>query len=141
MRGDGQATCAACAASCLSCSGPASTDCLSCPDTGTPHLDDGACVGTCPDGKYLDDGGGGGGASTCVACDATCRTCGGAGNASCLTCMPGVTFSAGACVSSCATVRATGPRCLPPAPSPPPLPHFGRKHPLLGASPHPRLPM
>ena len=116
VRGDGQATCAACAASCLSCSGPSSTDCLSCPATLTPHLDDGACVAACPDSKHLDDYSGG--ASTCAVCHATCRTCSGAGNASCLTCTPGVTFSAGACVSSCATVRLVDPRCL--------HPYFGR---------------
>ena len=95
-----QGTCAACAASCLSCSGPASTECLSCPSSGTPYFDDGACVASCPNGKFLD---GAASPAACAACDATCHTCSGAGNASCLSCTAGVAFSSGACVSSCAT--------------------------------------
>ena len=91
------ATCIACDATCLSCSGAGSTDCLSCPATGTPLFDEGACVSGCPSGKFTDA------SSVCKACDSSCGECSNGNATDCTACFGGAAFdpTAGTCTFDC----------------------------------------
>ena len=91
------ATCLECDSTCLTCSGPGSADCVSCPATGTPFYDSGTCVSACPSGKYsgLD--------RICTDCDTTCAACSDGTATSCTSCLAGATFDsvAGTCTYAC----------------------------------------
>ena len=101
--------CTACHSTCQQCSGSGSTDCTSCPSSGTPLMDSGACVSACPDGKYESGG-------SCVACDLSCSTCTAAGASSCTACLAGGVFDsdAGTCTYTCPVGQypiSGGPAC------------------------------
>lgn len=87
--GGDQAICIACHSSCAECNGGGgSMQCESCPVTGTPYFDGGACVASCASGSYADDD-----AKQCRACDSDCATCTGGGNTACASCRAGGTFN------------------------------------------------
>ena len=90
-------TCVACDATCLTCSGAGSGDCLSCPATGTPFFDGGACVAACPSGKFADS------SSECQECDVSCGECSNGNATGCTACFGGAAFdsAAGTCTFAC----------------------------------------
>ena len=72
--------CGVCDPSCLTCSGPNNTQCLTCP-SGLILNASNECI-TCPNGTYFSNG-------ICVSCDASCLTCLGAGAFNCSSCVGG----------------------------------------------------
>ena len=89
-------TCEACDTSCKTCSGSASTNCLSC-DTGKYLLAaNNSCVSCDVDGYYQDTL-----AQTCNECDTSCQTCSGSAATNCLSCPTGkyLLASNNSCVS------------------------------------------
>lgn len=89
-------TCAACDLSCASCSGPASSNCLSCPSgylqnnlTGT------FCLTTCSSVGYCQSG------TSCLACDSSCYTCIGTAINECSSCPEGSFLSSSYCRLVC----------------------------------------
>ena len=78
-----------------------SLSCLSCPETGTPFLDGGQCLSTCPSGKYADSDG------FCQTCSSTCAGCD--SGSSCTSCSPDASLfsppdlSGDICVSVCSS--------------------------------------
>jgi proprotein convertase subtilisin/kexin type 5 len=102
----GQVTCQDCHPSCETCGATGSAACLTCPATGTPLYDGGACVAACPPNKVASGG-------ACVACHATCATCSSALHVACTSCPYGTVFSAGQCTASCATGLYLAEGCLP----------------------------
>ena len=77
-------TCKACHASCKTCSGTASTNCLSCYSGKFFLASNNSCVSCNVDGYYQDTI-----AQTCHTCDLSCQTCSGSAATSCLTCYSG----------------------------------------------------
>lgn len=86
--------CQLCATSCKTCSGPATTQCLTC-NVGVPV--NGVCSNSCGTGQYLDSN------NICQACTANCDLCYAAN--SCTTCAAGYTRrsvnSGGTTVTTC----------------------------------------
>ncbi|KAF8204328.1 insulin-like growth factor binding protein [Mycena galopus ATCC 62051] len=108
--GDGTA-CAACSASCATCSGPTSNDCTLCPQT---HYltNNGSCVsasstGVCEGSNLIADNNKG----KCDTCGAKCTTCEIASfnvastvnELKCTGCLKGSVLSGGECIDSCPT--------------------------------------
>lgn len=88
--------CKPCSGTCESCNGSSSVNCLSC--NPPLILNNGSCVISCPDGKFVhaQDS-----ALVCSKCDTSCLTC--AGNAtSCTSCSMEYTYEPGKCVKKCA---------------------------------------
>ena len=84
--------CLSCDSTCETCSGPSSKECLSCPASGTPFLEEGSCVTQCTSGKYADEN------NECVKCHITCKGCSGPGDTACTACDDSATFDAGTCI-------------------------------------------
>eukprot|EP00039_Didymoeca_costata_P028656 m.21857 g.21857 ORF g.21857 m.21857 type:complete len:962 (-) comp7260_c0_seq1:85-2970(-) len=109
-----EANCVACHASCKSCGGPLSTDCLTCPKNVKLHSskDDsvmtqdghhkGTCYTECPEGQYEDVDsehlGQPGQELVCKNCDSSCIACTGQSNSDCTKCEPGMSLHEGKCV-------------------------------------------
>ncbi|EAS00754.2 zinc finger lsd1 subclass family protein (macronuclear) [Tetrahymena thermophila SB210] len=92
--------CVACNVLCATCSGPASTQCLTC-QAGqilyTSPDNKKTCVNSCPDGYYSDTKN-----NVCAQCNSSCLTCASPGdNKSCLSCAPTLYLLNGQCVNSC----------------------------------------
>jgi hypothetical protein len=87
--------CLACHPSCLTCSGPAATDCLTCKPDATLFTSPGEC--RCADGKYMLANG------TCAACHPSCRSCTDLSHLSCKACYSSASLnpsSTGQCTCS-----------------------------------------
>jgi hypothetical protein len=90
-------SCPTCFTNCLECSGPLSTECLSC-YPGSFMRADSSCLLNCLTNQYYD----GGGTMLCQNCHATCATCSGPALTECLTCPVGkVKNFDNSCLSSC----------------------------------------
>lgn len=78
--------CLSCNSTCFNCSGPSSTECLSC--AGNLYFNSSAntCVYNCPDGSYSNTSD-----NTCSLCDSSCATCSGGVSSDCLLC-PSASF-------------------------------------------------
>ena len=94
--------CRNCHSTCLTCSGGALTQCLTC-DAGTPskakfHFSQNKCIAACPSNTFDDS-------NICRDCNPTCLTCNGANAYQCLSCDPGNTqhkkLSGNTCVENC----------------------------------------
>lgn len=72
--------CGICDPSCLTCSGPNNTQCLTCA-SGLILNASNECI-PCPEGTYFSNG-------VCVSCDGSCLTCVGAGAFNCSSCVGG----------------------------------------------------
>ena len=89
-------TCEDCVSPCQNCTGPASTECSSCPNGR--FLDGTSCLISCPAGKY-----GNTVTNTCDSCDPECSSCTGPANTECSSCS-GLRFLEGSqCVLSCSS--------------------------------------
>ena len=84
--------CLTCHSSCLTCDGPFSDDCLSCP-IGVVLISR-VCYTTCPNNTY---------SLACLACDSSCLTCSGASSTNCITCSSPLFYhlNYSSCLSSC----------------------------------------
>lgn len=97
--------CSPCSPLCGTCSGPDSTQCLSCDVASvTPFLQSSQCVAQCNENAYalmLQDTG------MCMPCDTTCKECSGPSSTDCSSCSSSfpffqrVPFQSGACVAAC----------------------------------------
>ncbi len=86
--------CELCNSECSTCSGPANTDCLACPNGKMLHMN--KCEEECPEGYASSDG------TTCVACtDSRCTRCSENNPGICLGCSPGFAALNGACTDEC----------------------------------------
>ena len=86
--------CLDCSSTCLTCSGPSSTQCLQC-QSDTMLLSDGSCV--CSTGFYHATD-----VTTCLSCDSSCQTCSGPERSQCLSCSSAAhTLQNGYCVTTC----------------------------------------
>ena len=93
--------CESCDPSCGTCSGPASTECISCSGTNAPFLTSGQCVAACPSsGTFVELIGT---QATCSSCHSSCETCSAAHSSACLTCPSSGTplLDDSSCVASC----------------------------------------
>lgn len=92
--------CTACDPTCGTCSGPTSSNCLTCTGSATPFLSAGTCVAECADDEFGATIGSG---AVCTSCHASCQTCSGGGSMACLSCPSSVTpySDGGACVAAC----------------------------------------
>lgn len=79
---DANVKCSACHASCKTCQGPASTDCLTCRYDSYYKTSTLECI-QCNANQYGDDTN-----QVCANCHETCTTCNAAGETSCLSCTP-----------------------------------------------------
>ena len=102
--------CEPCDATCDTCSGAATTDCLTCGDTLAFMTAAGECLAECPASTFVDIDVNTG-ASSCVACDGSCAECADASVSSCTECPndklfdEGVTPGLGLCVDACPSHR------------------------------------
>ncbi|TKA56249.1 hypothetical protein B0A53_01539 [Rhodotorula sp. CCFEE 5036] len=87
-------SCLACHPDCETCSGPASTSCLSCPPTRPVLTSSNSCVLTCSPNEYFDSS-----KSKCTECDSSCATCSSASSSSCLSCPAGQKLRQGKCAA------------------------------------------
>uniref|UniRef100_A0A8C1MNG8 Proprotein convertase subtilisin/kexin type 5b n=1 Tax=Cyprinus carpio TaxID=7962 RepID=A0A8C1MNG8_CYPCA len=78
-----------CDKSCLTCSGPHPSSCLTCRADQT-------CVSTCPDGYYVDED-----KQECVQCHVNCASCHGHHSQDCTTCKPGLLLLGHSCFTTC----------------------------------------
>eukprot|EP00045_Choanoeca_perplexa_P018407 m.290873 g.290873 ORF g.290873 m.290873 type:complete len:3950 (+) comp17810_c0_seq1:79-11928(+) len=88
-------SCSNCDASCKTCQGTASSDCLTCKFGYALH--NGVCVSDCPIGTYENA------QAQCVPCHASCYTCSAAGSSSCTACAGSRYLSQGTCGTNCPT--------------------------------------
>jgi proprotein convertase subtilisin/kexin type 5 len=96
-------SCDYCNSSCVTCTGPDSSSCISCNTASFKILTNvtgGYCLASCPTIAYFTSG------TICLACDTTCYTCSGIGSNQCTSCLTGlflslVTTSAGYCRYVC----------------------------------------
>ena len=86
----GRKQCIGCFSLCETCSGSASTDCLSCRDPNMDHLGDGSC--RCKQGFYLSG-------TTCLPCHSSCTSCFGDGSERCSLCKQGFYLSGTSCLA------------------------------------------
>jgi hypothetical protein len=90
-------SCPTCYTNCLECSGPLSTECLSC-YPGSFKRADNSCLLNCLANQYYDALG----TMICQNCHATCATCSGPTSTNCLTCPVGKVLNFdNSCLSSC----------------------------------------
>uniref|UniRef100_A0AAR2IV67 P/Homo B domain-containing protein n=1 Tax=Pygocentrus nattereri TaxID=42514 RepID=A0AAR2IV67_PYGNA len=82
--------------SCLTCSGPHPSSCLSCGPKMKLDANNHMCVAMCPDGYYSDQD-----TRECVKCYVTCATCQGHHSTNCLTCKAGHFRLGNSCVENC----------------------------------------
>ncbi|EDQ91403.1 uncharacterized protein MONBRDRAFT_2316, partial [Monosiga brevicollis MX1] len=84
-----------CDGSCATCSGPSSSECLTCPGAYVLNANK-QCVNPCPAGTYGTSG-------NCKNCDSTCATCEAAGSNACTSCTAPRTLNAATrqCISNC----------------------------------------
>ena len=75
------AQCLDCDASCSTCDGSLSTNCLSCGGSLFLDASTNSCVSSCPSNTFINSS-----AQECSVCHSTCTTCSGASNTECLTC-------------------------------------------------------
>jgi hypothetical protein len=90
--------CQPCSRTCLTCTGPATTDCIDCDfDNHFFIMDGGVCTNIClPQNQYQPPGG-----APCADCDGSCDQCVGEGPANCVACATGLVKQDGICVNSC----------------------------------------
>ncbi|KCV68149.1 hypothetical protein H696_05415 [Fonticula alba] len=89
--------CVPCSMTCAACAGPEANQCTACPAGRALHA--GACVQTCPEGWFPEDGPGAGGI-VCRLCDPGCLACQAPG--ACTECPPGAVLDpAGLCGDTC----------------------------------------
>ncbi|CAG2060640.1 unnamed protein product [Timema podura] len=81
--------CAKCYLSCMTCSGPDKTHCVSCPDEW--QLAGGECSPMCPGGFFLSRFG-------CQRCHPYCQTCAGEGRLNCTSCAAPFMLERGLCI-------------------------------------------
>ncbi len=81
--------CSKCDATCATCSGPGSNQCLTCNSGAT--FNNGFCKVICAPGTYANN------LNQCSSCDTSCLTCSGPGNNLCTSCASGRTLSNGYC--------------------------------------------
>lgn len=95
--------CLDCDETCGTCSGPSSTDCLSCTHATFSFLSGSSCVGSCPNATFVDMQTG---AAACLPCHASCAECSGSSSTSCVSCPSTGTkyFDDGQCVTACPTI-------------------------------------
>jgi len=86
-----------CDATCATCTGPASNQCVTC-QAATPFFTSGTCSAGCSAGYYSDSSYSS--PSLCRACEFNCNACTGAGN-TCTQCASGFYLNNGRCFSSC----------------------------------------
>ncbi|KAJ3810962.1 growth factor receptor domain-containing protein [Lentinula aff. lateritia] len=88
-------TCLNCHPDCVSCSGTAFNQCLSCPPD-RPVLNEGRCLPVCGKSQFFDSTSG-----SCQACDSSCSSCSGSGSSNCLACSSSSqVLKGGSCVSA-----------------------------------------
>ncbi|KAJ3802355.1 growth factor receptor domain-containing protein [Lentinula aff. detonsa] len=88
-------TCLDCHPDCVSCSGTAFNQCLSCP-ADRPVLSQGRCLPVCGKSQFFDSTSG-----SCQACDSSCSSCSGSGPSNCLACSSSSqVLKGGSCVSA-----------------------------------------
>ena len=95
--GDSSGVCLSCDGSCLTCSGPLNSNCLSCT---TGAVVSGTCYSTCPSNSY---------SALCLPCHSTCITCSGPSSSECLSC-PSPSFlhlNLSTCLTSCSKGQLT----------------------------------
>lgn len=89
--------CKNCEGTCTTCSGPLSTNCLTC--SGARYFNSGSCLLTCPNGKY-----GATSDNTCKGCNTNCLTCQTPDAPTyCLSCDIPLYLKSNACVANCAS--------------------------------------
>jgi proprotein convertase subtilisin/kexin type 5 len=90
-------SCTNCDPSCVTCNGPSSYSCLSCPGVNNllTNSTGGYCLATCPSTGYVQVG------TTCQPCDSTCITCNGVSSNQCATCQSGYYLYNGYCRYIC----------------------------------------
>ena len=90
--------CQPCSRTCLTCSGPETTDCIDCDyDNHGFTPDGGVCTNVClPQNQYQPPDG-----AACADCDVTCDRCVGEGPTNCVACATGFVKQDGICVNSC----------------------------------------
>ena len=87
--------CKDCHSTCLTCSGPLDTDCLSC--SGSRYLYGSKCLTDCGEGKYGDST-----TSTCKNCNSNCKTCKTPNEPNtCLTCRSNMYLKSNLCTTPC----------------------------------------
>jgi len=84
--------CSKCDATCATCSGPGTNQCLTCNSGAT--LNNGFCKVTCTPGTYANN------LNQCSSCDISCLTCSGPGNNLCTSCTSGRSLVNGYCTNS-----------------------------------------
>ena len=84
--------CSRCDSSCATCSGPGTSQCLTCPSN--LNLVNGNCRTTCSAGTYVNN------LNQCLPCDSSCAACSGPGNNLCTSCRTGFTLTNGYCTAS-----------------------------------------
>ena len=101
----------ACDASCTTCSGALSTQCLSCAGSLYLNTASNSCLSTCPNGTYKNTT-----THICTSCHSSCTTCSAGTSTDCLTCTVPLYYqtSTKQCVSTCNNGQY-------PAPTPTPL--------------------
>ncbi|KAJ3723967.1 insulin-like growth factor binding protein [Lentinula raphanica] len=88
-------TCLNCHPDCVSCSGTAFNQCLSCPPD-RPVLNQGRCLPVCGKSQFFDST-----SSSCQACDSSCSSCSGSGPSQCLACSSSSqVLKSGSCVAA-----------------------------------------
>jgi hypothetical protein len=80
-------TCNTCHPSCATCTGPASTDCYTCPPSKILVVSNMSCVGACPIQNYYNST-----SKRCLNCDPSCAYCTDPNATNCLQCMAGGSF-------------------------------------------------
>ena len=92
-------SCLSCNQSCLTCTGPSSTECASCNGSLYYSPSTHACVTDCPAGYVKSSSM----ANLCSPCYSDCATCSGTSSSDCLTCSSTLFFSSStnSCVSTC----------------------------------------
>ncbi|KAJ1639492.1 insulin-like growth factor binding protein [Pavlovales sp. CCMP2436] len=110
LTGSGTSECAACAPSCLLCSGGVEGNCLACgSESKWPFFHQSQCLEACPGDTYVLPTG-----LSCGSCDSTCVSCSGPSSLQCLSCAAGKLHHLGQCLSACPTgLYASAGLCLP----------------------------
>jgi len=81
--------CTKCSADCTTCSGPNTTDCLSCTLPLYYQVKTNTCTNSCSTGYFMSATSN----PVCLSCDSTCLTCSGASNSECLSCSGSLFFN------------------------------------------------